>query len=129
VPLKSTRRAFVRSTGAALTAVLATSHTVRAQANQGVLVIIEATAAPGKRDELRAFLLGNMHEILAAEGCQSVRFHASADDPNVLLFVEYWDARASYDKYLAWRYERGDHARMIAMMTGEVSVRTFDVLA
>jgi quinol monooxygenase YgiN len=85
--------------------------------------------SPGKREELRAFLLGNMHEILAAEGCQSVRFHANAEDPNVLLFVEYWDARASYDKYLAWRFQRGDHARMISMMNGEVSVRTFDVLA
>ncbi|HEU0073154.1 MAG TPA: antibiotic biosynthesis monooxygenase [Dehalococcoidia bacterium] len=94
-----------------------------------VLVLIEARAKPEMRDELRAFLQGNMHEISSSPGNESVAFHSQFDDPNVLLFVEYWDNRESYDKYLAWRYERGDHARMVAMMDGEVSVRVFDILA
>jgi quinol monooxygenase YgiN len=92
-------------------------------------VIVEAKAKPESRDDLRSFLQGNMHEIADAAGCEGVRFHQSIDDPNILLFVEYWDARESYQKYLAWRYERGDHARMVSMMDGEVSVRVFEILS
>jgi quinol monooxygenase YgiN len=94
-----------------------------------VLVLVEARAASGKRDELRDFLISNMHEIKAASGCESVRFHVNADDSNVLLFAKYWDSRESYKTYLAWRYQRGDHARMVSMMDGEVNVRVFDILA
>jgi quinol monooxygenase YgiN len=126
---KSTRRQFIEKSSVAVAAAVVSAPTLGAQAKKGVLVLIEAKAAPGKRAELQAFLLGNMHEIVAAEGNQSVRFHANNADPNVLLFVEYWDARASYEKYLAWRYQKGDHARMISMMDGEVNVRMFDILA
>jgi len=94
-----------------------------------VLVLVEAKAKPDQRSGLSKFLLGNMHEIAEAQGCESVRFHENQDDQNILLFVEYWDERASYERYLAWRYERGDHARMVSMMDGEVSVRIFDILA
>ena len=129
MPTKPTRREFIQSSTVAVTATMATAGTLSAQTKKGVLVLIEAKAASGRREELRSFLLGNMHEIVAAEGCQSARCHEKSDDPNVLLFVEYWDTRASYEKYLAWRYQRGDHARMASMMDGEVSVRFYDVIA
>ena len=126
---KSTRRQFIEKSSVAVAAAVVSAPALGAQAKKGVLVLIEARAAAGKREELQAFLLGNMHEIVAADGCQSVRFHVNNADPNVLLVVEYWDARASYEKYLAWRYQKGDHARMISMMDGEVNVRMFDILA
>lgn len=123
------RRAFIQATGAAATAAMVTTANLSAQPKPSVLILVEAKAAAGKREELKALLLGNMHEIVEADGCQSVRFHISGDDPDVLLFVEYWDTRASYDKYLAWRYAKGDHARMVALMDGEVSVRAFEAVA
>ena len=94
-----------------------------------VLVLVEVKVNPGRREELRTLLQGNMHEITAAEGCEGVRIHANLEDPNILLFVEYWNTRTSYEKYRAWRYQRGDHARMVSMMDGEVSVRVFEILA
>src|SRR5205823_1338882 len=33
-------------------------------------------------NKIESFLQGNMHEITAAEGCESVRFHANVDDPD-----------------------------------------------
>ena len=34
-----------------------------------VLVLVEVKVNPGRREELRTLLQGNMHEITAAEGC------------------------------------------------------------
>ena len=31
------------------------------------------------------------HEIAAAEGYESVRFHAYMEEPKIQLFVEYWN--------------------------------------
>ena len=30
------------------------------------------------------------------------------DDPAKMMIVEQWDSREQYEKYLAWRTERGD---------------------
>ena len=44
-----------------------------------------------------------------------------------MVFVEDWDSREQYDKYLAWRAERGDMEILTVWFAGEPSIRSFDI--
>jgi quinol monooxygenase YgiN len=48
------------------------------------------------------------------------------EDPEVVLIVEQWDSRQHYERYLAWRAERGDMEIFGAMMAGPPNIRFFD---
>jgi len=43
------------------------------------------------------------------------------------MFIERWTSRERYEKYRAWRAERGDHATLASMLVGPLMVRVFEV--
>ena len=42
------------------------------------------------------------------------------------MIVEQWDTRAAYERYLAWRTDRGDLNALGAMPASEPRIRYFD---
>ena len=53
------------------------------------------------------------------------RVHSGGDTPNFLV-VETWETREKYEKYFAWRTERGDIENMQPLLEGDLSLRFFD---
>ncbi len=43
-----------------------------------------------------------------------------------MVFVEDWDSRQQYEKYLAWRVERGDIEKLMGWLGGEPSIRYYE---
>ena len=65
-----------------------------------LIVLGDATAAPGRRNEL----IGAAREIASAtradDGCVSYGFFADVEDADRILSVEIWADRASLDAHL-----------------------------
>ena len=91
-----------------------------------VLVTLDFNVKPGKVGELREWLRGELHHTRAFDGCNGITIHSDQDDPNHVVFVENWDSRQHYEKYLAWRTERGDLEKLVGWIAGEPSIRYFD---
>ena len=76
-----------------------------------VLVILEVKAKPNSREALTDYFRKNLPDTREYDGCQNITTHLSDDGVSVVL-VEHWDSKEHYDKYLAWRTERGDVAAL-----------------
>ena len=94
----------------------------------GVLVLIELTVKPESIDVMRAWLKDVLPDTRAAEGCEGVTVHANLDDRSNIVVVEHWHSKEQYEKYRAWRAEKGDHARLVRMLSGNLSVRSFEIV-
>ncbi len=91
-----------------------------------VLVLFELNAKPDSADDLKNFLRDELHHTRGFDGCNGISIHSNQEDPNNMVFVEDWDSREQYDKYLAWRGERGDMEKLMGWLAGEASIRSFD---
>lgn len=60
-------------------------------------LIVKITAAPGKRDELVAILLGG---VASLPGCLSYIVATDASDADAIWFTEAWDSQANHDASL-----------------------------
>ena len=60
------------------------------------------------------------------DGCLDIYIAQDKDKPTTFVAVERWESREKYEKYLAWRTERGDLDAIGAMLTAEPSIRYFD---
>ena len=92
-----------------------------------VSVILEVKAKPGTGDELVAFFRSILPETRAFEGCTSVETLQNSDDADNVVLVEMWEDREQYEKYLAWRRERGTTDRLMEALAEPPSIRHFDV--
>ena len=91
-----------------------------------VTIMLELKTKPGSADDLKDFLRDELHHTRGFDGCNGVTIHTNQEDLNNFVFLSNWDSKAQYDKYLAWRGERGDMEKLGALMAGEPSVRSFD---
>ncbi len=91
-----------------------------------VLVLVEINVKPGNADDVTNFLRDELHATRGFEGCNGLTFHRNQDDPNTMVAVEDWDSRQHYEKYLAWRTERGDLEKLVGWSQGDPSIRYFD---
>jgi quinol monooxygenase YgiN len=91
-----------------------------------VLVTLDLRVKPENAGDLKNWLRGELHHTRGFDGCNGITIHTDQDDPNRFLFVEDFDSRQQYEKYLAWRMERGDGEKMMAWLVGEPSVRYYD---
>jgi quinol monooxygenase YgiN len=89
-------------------------------------VILEFRAAPGRVADVQQWLKGVLPDTRAFDGCQTLYCIQNQEDPEVVLIVEQWDSRQHYERYLAWRAERGDMEVFGAMMAGPPNIRFFD---
>ena len=91
-----------------------------------VLVLVEINVKPENADDVTSFLRDELHATRGFEGCNGLTFHRNQDDPNTMVAVEDWDSRQHYEKYLAWRTERGDLEKLVGWSQGDPSIRYFD---
>jgi quinol monooxygenase YgiN len=56
----------------------------------------EVQAKEGLTQELRDFLISIMPMIKSSEGCESVQFYQSQDDPSKFMMIEVWDSVESH---------------------------------
>ena len=93
-----------------------------------VLILVELRVKPESIDAMRAWVKDVLPDTRAAEGCEGITVHANLDDRSNLVLVEHWNSKQQYEKYRAWRVERGDHARLVGMLSGNPSVRYFEIV-
>jgi quinol monooxygenase YgiN len=91
-----------------------------------ILVILECTADPAHTKDLTDFLRNELVHTRGFDGCNSITIHTNQEDPNNFMFVENWDSKEQSEKYLEWRTERGDIAKLVGWMSGPPSIRHFD---
>ncbi len=91
-----------------------------------VIVLLEINVKPDNVDDVTNFLRDELHATRGFDGCNGLTFHRNQDDPNTMVAIEDWDSRQHYEKYLAWRTERGDLEKLGGWLTGEPSIRHFD---
>ncbi len=91
-----------------------------------VLVLFDGNAKPGNAKDITNWLRDELHHTRGFDGCNGITIHSNQDDPNNIVMVEDWDSRQQYEKYLAWRTERGDLEKLGGWLAGAPSVRYFD---
>ena len=85
-------------------------------------VILEIKVKPESVDAARAWFRSVLPDTRAYAGFVTLHITQNQDDPTDLMIVEQWDTRAAYEKYLAWRGERGDMNALGAMLAGEPKI-------
>ena len=93
-----------------------------------IAVLIDLHVKPDSIETARTILQRGVADILGFDGCRDATLHVNQDDGLNLLFVEHWASRAHFERYRAWRAERGDHTRLVAMLAAPLAVRYFDAL-
>ncbi|MBV8717049.1 MAG: antibiotic biosynthesis monooxygenase [Chloroflexi bacterium] len=68
-----------------------------------VIRVSRFQAAPGKRDEVKALLVGGLAEIRAAEGCFGAQLCTVREKQDELAVVSRWASNAALDHYLQHR--------------------------
>jgi len=91
-----------------------------------VLVLLEVTLKSEKVNDFLQFMKDELHHTREFDGCNGVTVHNNQDDNNNIVIVEDWDSRHQYEKYLAWRADRGDLEKLGPMVAGEPSIRYYD---
>ena len=79
-------------------------------------VLLEVTIKNGCHDKLRDKFIELLPATRSFDGCIYIYITKDQDNPAQLIIVELWESRAHYEKYLAWRTERGDMEVLGAMM-------------
>ena len=89
------------------------------------LVTLECTVRADCMDKLIAFMQQVMPDTRNYDGCQSINPYLNEDNRTILM-VEYWDSKAHYEKYLAWRQETGTLDELAEMIEGPPTIRFFE---
>ena len=66
-----------------------------------LIVLGDATAAPGRRDELVAAARAVAAATRADRGCLAYSFAADLEQPDRILSIEIWADRAALDEHMA----------------------------
>jgi quinol monooxygenase YgiN len=92
------RRDFLAAGAATVTVLGATAWPFAHEGPDMYGLIGKMTAAPGKRDELIAVLIGSVGEM---PGCLSYIVATDPADENAIWITEAWDSKASHDASLS----------------------------
>lgn len=79
-------------------------------------VLLEARVKDGFFDEYKKWLVEILPDTRSFDGCIDIYVVRDQDDPAKIVFIELWESRKHYEKYLAWRTERGDMDTVADMM-------------
>ncbi len=90
-----------------------------------IMVKVEATVDPERVSEAIEFLREKFPETRAYSGCQDVTAFLN-DDGKTFVFVEHWDSKEHFEKYMTWRQESGTFGVFLGMLEGEIDVRFFE---
>ncbi len=90
------------------------------------VVLLELEVKEEAVEGLMAGLKDIFPDTRAYEGCIDVYASQDQDKPTTIVMVERWESRAHYEKYFAWRTERGDIENMSQALSAPPSIRYFD---
>ena len=92
-----------------------------------VLVLVEMEAKPEAAADVRSLAETKLLPVTRAyEGCGSATMHVNQDVPEQLVFVQRWQSRGHYERYIEWRRGTGDLAPLADLLVGPLSVRYLD---
>lgn len=91
-----------------------------------IMVLLEAEAKAEAVGPLKAALASAFPDTRAYEGCRGITAYTSTDDGQSIVFVEFWESKAHYERYLAWRTETGVMAQLASMLEGDLRIRCFE---
>ena len=91
-----------------------------------VRVILNFHLKPECVDEMKSMLRDALPDTRAFEGCESLSFLQSQDDPNTLMALEQWATREHYEAYFKWRTETGVIAAVNEMCTEPLQPMCYD---
>ncbi len=89
------------------------------------LVLLEANAKPECVQDVIDLLGQRLPETRAYDGCQEIIAYLN-EDGHTFVFVERWDSREQYEKYLAWREETGVLEALTALLQEPPEIRFFE---
>lgn len=93
-----------------------------------ILVLLEATAKAECVSELKSLLKDHFPVTRAFDGCRDLTAYVDVDDGKTFVFVEHWDTKEAYQRYLAWRTEKTEVAnQMLTMLEDYPRIRYFEV--
>jgi quinol monooxygenase YgiN len=92
-------------------------------------VVAEATAKPGKEDDLRKALLALIEPTRREKDCIQYDLHESTDIPGRFLFYETWPSREALDKHMATPHFENVSKMLPDLVDGEVRIDTFTRIA
>ena len=91
-----------------------------------VLVLLEMNAKSGSAADIKNFMRNELHHTRGFDGRNSITVHSNQEDSNNMMIVEDRDSRQHYEKYLAWRTERGDIEKLMGWLGGEPRIRYYE---
>ena len=92
-----------------------------------LIVLGDAAAAPGRRDELVAAAREVASATRADEGCVSYGFFADIENSDRIVSVEIWADRASLDAHMAHDHTQQFLRVASALVSGEPAMSFYEV--
>lgn len=89
-------------------------------------VLLELRVKKEHIDEVAGSFKEMLPDTRVFDGCIGVYMNRDMDNPGTFIAVETWETRAKYEKYFAWRTERGDIANVRTMLESDLVIRYFD---
>ncbi len=90
-----------------------------------IMVHVEAAVKPESVSDALEFLGDKFPETREYDGCQKVTAYLN-DDGKTFVFVQHWDAKDDFERYMNWRQETGTFNKFLEMLDGEIRIRFFE---
>ena len=91
-----------------------------------VTVVVEIRAKKDTGNSLVSIFKKVLPLTRESDGIISIELVQNQDDPDALIFIERWETRDHYEKYLAERTEAGALETLAELIEGELYIRYFD---
>ena len=91
-----------------------------------VTVVVEIRAKKDTGNSLVSIFKKVLPLTRESDGIISIELVQNQDDPDALIFIERWETRDHYAKYLAERTEAGALETLAELIEGELNIRYFD---
>lgn len=91
-----------------------------------LIVIGEAEAAPGRREEMLEAVTKMATATKSDDGCVSYGFYADVTRPDVILGVEVWRDQESLDAHMTHEHTAEFIATVPSLVAGEPVMRFYD---
>lgn len=91
-----------------------------------IVITFDVQAKAGQVQDLTALFTDTLGDTRAFDGCIKVELHTETNSPDTVFMIEEWASKPAYEKYLAWRGERGDMEKLMNLVAAEPSIRYFE---
>lgn len=90
-----------------------------------LIIIGDAEAGPGKRDQMLAAVTAMADSTRSDGGCEFYGFYADVTNPDVILGVEIWRDQAALDAHMDHNHTHEFIATVPGLVAGNPTMRFF----